>query len=212
MKTLALQILPTDLAEQFSNTISAEKLQLSFDQLHDAELSNDEFSFYTSVASVYSSKIEGENIELDSYVKHKRFGIQFQPDYTRKIDDLYIAYQFARDNQLNEENLAKVHSILAKHIVSENWQGRFRNQNMYVTTSEGKIEYVAASPFEVAVEMEKFFSDLSTLIASDLSISETFFFASMLHLVFVKIHPWTDGNGRSARLLEKWFLASKLGR
>lgn len=33
----------------------------------------------------------------------------------------------------------------------------------------------------------------------------------MLHLVFVKIHPWNDGNGRSARLIEKWFIAQKLG-
>ena len=33
----------------------------------------------------------------------------------------------------------------------------------------------------------------------------------MLHLVFVKIHPWNDGNGRSARLIEKWFVAQKLG-
>jgi Fic family protein len=30
-------------------------------------------------------------------------------------------------------------------------------------------------------------------------------------LVFVKIHPFNDGNGRTARLLEKWFLAEKLG-
>ncbi|MFD2145566.1 Fic family protein [Mucilaginibacter antarcticus] len=29
--------------------------------------------------------------------------------------------------------------------------------------------------------------------------------------MFVKIHPFNDGNGRSARLIEKWFLAQKLG-
>jgi Fic family protein len=29
--------------------------------------------------------------------------------------------------------------------------------------------------------------------------------------VFVKIHPFQDGNGRTARLLEKWFLLEKLG-
>jgi Fic family protein len=31
-------------------------------------------------------------------------------------------------------------------------------------------------------------------------------------LVFVKIHPFNDGNGRTARLLEKWFLSQFLGQ
>ncbi|MDR2467294.1 MAG: Fic family protein, partial [Prevotellaceae bacterium] len=26
------------------------------------------------------------------------------------------------------------------------------------------------------------------------------------------IHPFRDGNGRTARLLEKWFIAAKLGK
>ncbi|MEO8399609.1 MAG: Fic family protein [Ignavibacteriaceae bacterium] len=30
-------------------------------------------------------------------------------------------------------------------------------------------------------------------------------------MIFVKIHPFQDGNGRAARLLEKWFLIEKLG-
>lgn len=59
--------------------------------------------------------------------------------------------------------------------------------------------------------MKKFFDDIEVLLETEMSIEEVFFFASILHLVFVKIHPWSDGNGRSARLLEKWFLAEKLG-
>ena len=82
---------------------------------------------------------------------------------------------------------------------------------MFVTTSDGKIEYVATSSFEVENEMKKFFNDVSILLKQQLSIEEVFYYASFIHLVFVKIHPWNDGNGRTARLLEKWFLAQKLG-
>ena len=59
--------------------------------------------------------------------------------------------------------------------------------------------------------MDKFYADLVLLLNLELTISEVFFFASMIHLVFAKIHPWNDGNGRSGRSLEKWFLAQKLG-
>ena len=82
---------------------------------------------------------------------------------------------------------------------------------MYVTTNDGRIEYVAASPYLVIAEMEKFYTDLANLLSAKLSIQEVFYYASLLHLVFVKIHPFDDGNGRTARLIEKWFLAEKLG-
>lgn len=186
-------------------------LQLAFDALHDAEISTENFSFYTSVSSVFSSKIEGEDIDLDSYVKHKKFGVEFQPDYTQKIDDLYNAYTFAQTHELNESNIAQVHKLLSKHIVAENWQGKFRKQLMYVSTPDGRIEYVAASPFEVEAEIKKLYNDMAILLTTAMSMEEVFFYASMIHLVFVKIHPWNDGNGRSARLIEKWFLAQKLG-
>ncbi len=150
---MKLQIVPSDLLDLFKRQIAVPVLTDAFHQLKDAEISSDGFSFYTSVASVYSSKIEGETIELDSYIKHKRFGVEFQPDYTRKIDDLYLAYQFARETTLDRETLAKAHTLLTQHILPVSSQGKFRSKNMYVTTMDG----------------------------------------------------------RSARLLEKWFLAEKLG-
>ncbi len=186
-------------------------LQTMFEDLHDAEISTDTFSFYTSVASVFSSKIEGEDIELDSYIKHKKFGIEFLPDYTKKIDDLYSAYTFAKTNVLNKTNLSEAHKLLSRNIVVQHYQGKLRTQNMYVSTDDGRIEYVAVSPYELATEMEKFYDDIQLLLKQDLSLPEVFFYAAMIHLVFVKIHPWNDGNGRSGRLLEKWFLAQKLG-
>jgi len=207
---IQLEIIPVSLREQYILQIS-KNLQSDFDKLRDAEISTENFSFYTSVASVFSSKIEGEEIELDSYIKHKKFGIEFLPDYTKKIDDLYTAYQFAKTNTLNKKNIEKTHKLLSNHILAKNWQGKIRKQNMFVATPDGKIEYVATTPQEVETEMQKFYKDVDSLISAKLKIEDVFFYASLIHLVFVKIHPFNDGNGRTARLLEKWFLAQHLG-
>jgi Fic family protein len=204
------EILSSSLFDEYSQHVSADFLN-QYRELRDSELSIDTFSFYTSVSAVFSSKIEGENIELDSYVKHKRFGVEFLPDYTRKIDDLYQAYQYAQSNPCSKKNIEIVHKMLTTHILPESKRGKFRTGNMYVTTEEGKIEYVAASPYLVAAEMSKLYAGIQYLISSNLSTQEVFYYASQIHLVFVKIHPFDDGNGRTARLLEKWFLAEKLG-
>ncbi|MDR0941840.1 MAG: Fic family protein [Bacteroidales bacterium] len=205
LEIIPIQVLPAYL-EQVSHT-----LQAAFDALHDAEISTDSFSFYTSVASVFSSKIENEEIELDSYVKHKAMGVEFMPNYTKKIDDLYNAYTFAKQNPLTPHTICKAHALLAQNLVEKHHLGTFRSHNMYVVTSSGSIEYVAASPYEVKCEMQKLYNDIAVLLKADLSIEEVFYYAAYIHSVFIKIHPWNDGNGRSARLIEKWFLAQKLG-
>jgi Fic family protein len=204
-----LKIIKSDLLEVYLEQISG--LQPKFEALKEAEISTDTFSFYTSVASVFSSKIEGEDIELDSYIKHKAMHLEFKPDYTKKTDDLYNAYQFAQSHPLNAHTITEAHILLSKNIVERHKQGKLRTNIMYVATDDGRIEYVATSPYELKAEMEKWFADVEVLLNTSMSAEEVFFYAAMLHLTFVKIHPWNDGNGRSARLIEKWFIAQKLG-
>lgn len=69
-----LQILPNNLLSAYLKN-APNGLNLAFVALKDAEISTDNFSFPTSVASVYSSRIEGDAIELDSYIKYKKSGI-----------------------------------------------------------------------------------------------------------------------------------------
>jgi Fic family protein len=211
MEDIHLQILPAGLLEQYIAQ-SDRSATGKFENLTDSELSVKTFSFYTSVSAVFSSKIEGEEIELDSYLKHKMLGIKFLPDYTRKIDDLYEAYLFAQQNELNKVNVSEAHAIITSHILRKQQRGKIRGGMMYVMTPDGRIEYVACAPAKVPEEMQKLYGDIEKLLSAGLTVEETFFFAAMIHLVFVKIHPFDDGNGRSARLLEKWFLAQKLGQ
>jgi hypothetical protein len=82
MKEFHFEILTDTLIPDFCELVKNNDLLFHFHKLQDSELSVDTFSFYISVAAVYSSKIEGENIELDSFIKHKRFGIEYLPDYT----------------------------------------------------------------------------------------------------------------------------------
>jgi hypothetical protein len=165
-----LNLIKTDLLPSYLEQVKI--LDEDFEKLQESEISTENFSFYTSVSSVFSSKIEGEEIDLDSFIKHKNFGVEFQPDYTKKIDDLYYAYRFAQNSDLNKENILEAHKILINNILQENQQGVFRKNKMYVLTDEGKIEYVATSPFEVEKEMNLFLKDLKILLKEDLAIEE----------------------------------------
>jgi len=175
------------------------------------ELPVDYFDFYNSVSSVYSSKIEGENIDFDSFFKHKFLKVPYNPDYTKKSEDLFKAYEFIRENRFTEENVLKVHSLLSEHLLPKSQRGRIRNNPMFVLNEEDRIEYVACAPAKIKVELSDFFNKVKELLKEEITPIEAFFYAAQVHLVFVKIHPFQDGNGRTARLLEKWFLLEKLG-
>ena len=113
MKSLSLKILSTSLWKEYAENIEANLFH-KFESLKESELSTENFSFYVSVSAVFSSKIEGEGIDLDSFLKHKKLGVSYQHDYTRKIDDLYEAYVFAQNHSLTEKTLAEVHRHLSK--------------------------------------------------------------------------------------------------
>lgn len=161
-------------------------------------------------SAVFSSNIEGNTIDLNSFMNTKMIAETFKPQkQIQEIEDLINAYSFAKENKLNEENLLKVHEILSDKLLLKGKRGKYRSNKMGVFDSGGLV-YLAIEPEYVAKEMAIFFEDINKLLLKQLSIEQLFYHAALIHLKFVHIHPMWDGNGRTARLLEKWFLSKKI--
>ena len=90
------------LTDKYFNTYTS-MLDVDIDkvleQVKQREWTAENFRFYTAVSVISSSRIEGETLEIDSYLKHKLQDIQYLPNLIEKPNDLYAAYEFARDHK-----------------------------------------------------------------------------------------------------------------
>lgn len=171
-----------------------------------------ELSFLVDASSVFSSNIEGNSIDLNTFMNYRMNGAKFKKNKEiAEIEDLVKAYEFAETHQLNEENLLRIHAILSSKFVSKSRQGKYRQEKVGVFGKYGLV-YLAAPAEVLKQEMKGFCEDIEVLLKQKLSLEEAFYFASQIHLIFAHIHPFVDGNGRVARLLEKWFLSAYLGK
>lgn len=190
-----------------------ETLDLDIQELFESIDFNDDnidLGYRIKASAVFSSNIEGNSVDLNSFMNSIISKQQFKPrKEIQEIEDLIAGYEFAKDTPLNETNFLKAHKILSQTILIKDKRGKFRNDRMGVFDNTGLV-YLAIEPQFVEEKIEELFNDIQTLLEQNLSISELFYHAALIHLKFVHIHPFWDGNGRSARLLEKWFLSKKI--
>lgn len=172
---------------------------------------NGDFDYLTKSSAVYSSNIEGNSVDLNSYMNYELSKKKFKAGKEiEEIENLIEAYGFAQKNKLTEKNPLNCHELFSETLLIKSKRGKYRIEKVGVFGKSG-IAYLAIEPEHVANEMKLFFTDITELIENSLTEEEVFYFASLIHLRFVHIHPFRDGNGRAARLLEKWFVAQNLG-
>lgn len=110
--------------------------------------------------------------------------------------DLYDALRYARalaqrGTVLTEADVRQLHSLVVKRS-NPDIAGRYADQGRYVLTDTGRHAF--PSPAEVPALM----GDFAAWMAASPDAPATAFTA---HRRLVDIHPFNDGNGRTARLL-----------
>ena len=92
------------------------------------------------------------------------------------------------------KDIRDLHYLVLKGTDNKN-AGTYRTQNVGVVKSNGEL-HSFTEPLKIEEEMNKFIEWLHSQ-----TIEEPILLATLVHLKFVSIHPFIDGNGRTARLL-----------
>ncbi len=103
-----------------------------------------------------------------------------------------LLYKLAKNHAIKEKDILKLHKLFYYHIDMKN-AGKYRKQQVFISGTE----FVPPAPKQVPELMKKFVDSMTT-IRQELHPVE---FAALLHKELVTIHPFVDGNGRTARLV-----------
>lgn len=111
----------------------------------------------------------------------------------------FIEDQVNRTEPLEERTLKTIHHLILKNIDDEN-AGTYRSINVRISASQHEPPHF----LQVSNEMKELFAwyeqEKDRLHPVEL--------AALFHFKFVYIHPFADGNGRTARLLMNLILMS----
>jgi Fic family protein len=99
-----------------------------------------------------------------------------------------------KTEELRRTDIFNIHSIILQGIDPRN-AGKYRDVPVYVNLREGK-RHIFCDPLRIADEMDMFFDWLFSSKKEHPVI-----IAAEAHTRFVSIHPFIDGNGRTARLI-----------
>ncbi len=104
---------------------------------------------------------------------------------------LFLEELVAKNEEINEWNIKNIHSIILKEIDSNN-AGKYRNENVVIAGAK----HIPTEYIKVPEEMERLINNYK-----EWNHYHPLIKSALLHGEFVFIHPFVDGNGRTARLL-----------
>ncbi|NBB88970.1 MAG: Fic family protein, partial [Bacteroidetes bacterium] len=94
---------------------------------YDFSEENSSFSYLTKASAVYSSNIEGNSVDLNSFMNYQINKDKFKTGKEiEEIEDLIQSYEFAQGRKLNEGNVLKCHEMLSQTLLIDSKRGNYR--------------------------------------------------------------------------------------
>ena len=92
-----------------------------------------DLGYSTQTSAVYSSNIEGNSVDLNSFMNYKLSPEKFKRSKeVEEIENLITAYQFAHKNKLNESNFLECHRIFSETLLIASKRGSYRIEKVGV--------------------------------------------------------------------------------
>ncbi len=155
----------------------------------------------------HSSGIEGNRLTLQETLLVLKEGIDISGKPLKdsiEVKNLGLAFDFLfelvnEDDEITENYLKQIHSLIIGDDQTKS-PGDYRNIGVTITGSDHK----PPEPFEVPIRMRELFDWIKANENENPIV-----LGAVAHHEMVKIHPFKDGNGRTARLLLNLILLKK---
>ena len=141
-------------------------------------------------SALYSAKIEGNPLDLNT------LNLSSKDKHNIEVFNILDAYEYVNKSFFNKIDLnliRDIHKIVMRNLSSE--VGCLRTEMNAVFNQVGIAVFVPPSPKRAKVLLRRTFKFINE--CKTFPLVNAFLF----HLLFEKIHPFMDGNGRVGRLL-----------
>ncbi len=152
-------------------------------------------------SSLFSAKIEGNRLNENDLDRLTRLDKDLKDRL--EIENIITAFNFVRNNPgktINKVFLLDLHKIVMKSLTPD--LGKLRKEPSAVFNQSGFPVYIPPPPSEIESLIDSLINFINSNDEKNILIK-----AAISHIVFEKIHPFLDGNGRVGRILYNTILA-----
>ena len=156
-----------------------------------------------------STSIEGNRLSLEQVTELAagRQVMATRKDKQEVLNYLYVLEHlanFAENEKISEKSILDLHKKITKDVLDNpKDSGKYRDRQVYVGDRSGNVIFMPPKTKDVQTLMQ---SLISWLNSEETKKLDPVLIAGIAHYEFVRIHPFIDGNGRTARSLASLIL------